>query len=288
MREDLESWLSRAGHTHDPQALAALMQGLFENEIIEQKRLVSVLMARSDCTPPSPSSNRLPSNASALMMSRPSSATSADLTRMNDQLQALGKRHRLAVRSILAVLALLSGFAGGVGYLLAARLNARALPSVPRAAAPPAPVGRAASPARPALLGQAPVERIPEPPRPITAVNGSAKPRLPTARAALQKASPVATASAATAPAATAPAATAATAAKPDTPVGYGYLTIDTSPWSIVSLAGKPLGQTPLLNLKLPAGSQVLSLRNPEQGIVTSYSVQIENGKSIVRRIGIE
>jgi serine/threonine-protein kinase len=283
MREDLESWLSRAGHARDPRALATLMKGLFESEIIEQERLVSVLMARSDCTPPAPSSNRSLSNASQLMMSRPSSATSADLTRMNDQLEALGKRHRLAVRSILAVLALLSGFAGGVGYLLAARLNARALPSVPRAPAPPAPTGRAASPARAALLGQAAIERIPEPRRPISPVNISAKPRLPTARAVLQKMSPVASASAAPATAAA-----QAQAAKADTPVGYGYLTIDTSPWSMVSLAGKPLGQTPLLNVKLPAGSQVLSLRNPEQGIVTSYSVQIEDGKSIVRRVGIE
>lgn len=68
----------------------------------------------------------------------------------------------------------------------------------------------------------------------------------------------------------------------------FGYLTLDTSPWSQVSVGGRALGQTPLVNVKLPAGSQVLSLRNPELGIETSYPVTIENGKTTVRRIGIE
>jgi hypothetical protein len=38
----------------------------------------------------------------------------------------------------------------------------------------------------------------------------------------------------------------------------------------------------------LPSGSQILSLKNAEQGIETSYAVSIEAGKTTVRRIGIE
>ena len=75
--------------------------------------------------------------------------------------------------------------------------------------------------------------------------------------------------------------------AKPDA-ASVGFLTFDTNPWSQVSLGGRPLGQTPLVSVKLPTGSQLLSLRNPELGIETSYAVQIDAGKTTVRRIGIE
>jgi serine/threonine-protein kinase len=71
-------------------------------------------------------------------------------------------------------------------------------------------------------------------------------------------------------------------------PGSFGFLTIDTSPWSQVSVGGKLLGQTPLVNVKLPAGNQVLTLHNSDQGIDTSYTVSIESGKTTVRRIGIE
>jgi serine/threonine-protein kinase len=75
---------------------------------------------------------------------------------------------------------------------------------------------------------------------------------------------------------------------KPEPQVSFGQLTLDTSPWSVVSVGGKMLGQTPLVGVKLPAGTQMLSLKNPEQGIETSYPVLIEAGKTTVRRIGIE
>ena len=74
----------------------------------------------------------------------------------------------------------------------------------------------------------------------------------------------------------------------PSSAPSFGFLTIDTSPWSLVSVGGKVLGQTPLVGVKLPSGTQVLSLRNPELGIETSYTVTIEAGKTSARRIGIE
>jgi len=85
-----------------------------------------------------------------------------------------------------------------------------------------------------------------------------------------------------------APAASASSVAKAEPSPSFGFLTIDTSPWSQVSVGGRVLGQTPLIGVKLPSGNQVLSLKNPEQGIETSYPVTIENGKTTVRRIGIE
>ena len=80
----------------------------------------------------------------------------------------------------------------------------------------------------------------------------------------------------------------APSASKPSATASFGFLTIDTSPWSTVSVGGRVLGQTPLIGVKLPSGSQVLLLKNPEQGIEASYPITIESGRTTVRRIGIE
>lgn len=67
-----------------------------------------------------------------------------------------------------------------------------------------------------------------------------------------------------------------------------GYLTLDTTPWSLVSLGGVVLGQTPLVKAELPAGQHVLSLSNPELGISSSVVVDVVAGVTMVRRIGLE
>ena len=79
-----------------------------------------------------------------------------------------------------------------------------------------------------------------------------------------------------------------APSAAPEAPAETGFLTVDTTPWSLVSENGKPLGQTPLVHLELPSGTHVLVLKNPELGIETSYTVTIKPGKTLVKRIGIE
>ena len=280
MRSDLEQWLARAGFSRDPRAIAALMKQLFASEIIEQQRLVSVLMARSDCTPPAPASNRAPSSTSALILNSPSTATSADLTRMNAEMTQLGLRHRRAFRSVLALLALFAAFAFGVGYFALTRLKdlrpiatAASLSPAPTPAPAPVPVldsrslttaTAAAAPEAPAAL-PALSQNLPKPAHP--ALN----------RVALKE--PLLVPSNVTPP---------TSAPKPEPAPSFGFLTIDTNPWSMVSVAGHTLGQTPLMNVKLPVGSQVLTLKNPEQGIETSYPVTIESGKTTVRRIGIE
>jgi serine/threonine-protein kinase len=76
--------------------------------------------------------------------------------------------------------------------------------------------------------------------------------------------------------------------AAPEISAGTGFLTVDTSPWSLVSEGGKALGQTPLVHVELPVGVHVLVLKNPELGIETSYTVTIQPGKTLVKRIGIE
>ena len=67
-----------------------------------------------------------------------------------------------------------------------------------------------------------------------------------------------------------------------------GYLTLDSSPWSVVSVNGRVLGTTPLVRVALPAGDVLLSLSNPDTGARASYSVRIESGKTVSRRLGLE
>jgi eukaryotic-like serine/threonine-protein kinase len=65
-----------------------------------------------------------------------------------------------------------------------------------------------------------------------------------------------------------------------------GLLTLDSSPWSQVYLAGRLLGSTPLVRVALPAGRHVLTLKNPELGSSTTYVVVIQSDKALSRFVG--
>jgi hypothetical protein len=251
--------------------------------------LVSVLMARSDCTPPSPSSSRTPapSSTSALIVTAPTqSLTSADLTNVNDRVDELNQRHKRAYRSLFALLALFAGFAFGIAYFVVWKLNpaspgAAAAPLASAATAAPLPIELApnAAPASQSLEAAA---------TPAAASAGSVKRALASQHAATRAVTASSQPAAAAEPVAP-PVATQVVEASPSAPSpSFGFLTIDTSPWSLVSVGGKVLGQTPLVGVKLPSGTQVLSLKNHELGIETTYSVTIEAGKTSARRIGIE
>ena len=70
--------------------------------------------------------------------------------------------------------------------------------------------------------------------------------------------------------------------------VEFGFLTIDTTPWSYVTVDGTPLGQTPIVRAKLTAGPHTLTLVNGERGISTTYQVRIDAGKTSVKRLGLD
>jgi eukaryotic-like serine/threonine-protein kinase len=65
-----------------------------------------------------------------------------------------------------------------------------------------------------------------------------------------------------------------------------GLLTLDSSPWSQVYLAGRLLGSTPLVRVALPPGRHVLTLKNPELGSSTTYVVVIQSDKALSRFVG--
>jgi serine/threonine-protein kinase len=85
-----------------------------------------------------------------------------------------------------------------------------------------------------------------------------------------------------------APSPTPPTEPPPPAPTEFGFLTLDTNPWSIVSVGGRRLGNTPLVRARLPAGTHVLELTNPELDLRTTYTVVIEPNQTFSRRIGIE
>jgi serine/threonine-protein kinase len=66
---------------------------------------------------------------------------------------------------------------------------------------------------------------------------------------------------------------------------GTGRLTLVTEPWSQVSLGGKQLGTTPLVNVALPAGRHTLTLRNPNNGQQKTLVIEIAPGQTLQRRV---
>ncbi|MEW5739847.1 MAG: serine/threonine-protein kinase [Myxococcota bacterium] len=67
-----------------------------------------------------------------------------------------------------------------------------------------------------------------------------------------------------------------------------GTLKIDTVPWTTVYVGGKKLGDTPILNAKLPAGKHVLRLVNPEAGVEQSIEVEIVANAETVKKLRLK
>jgi hypothetical protein len=64
-----------------------------------------------------------------------------------------------------------------------------------------------------------------------------------------------------------------------------GYLTLDTSIPVSVTVGTRALGETPLRQVELTAGSHVLELRNAKLGIAASVVVNIPSGQTAQRHI---
>ncbi len=85
-----------------------------------------------------------------------------------------------------------------------------------------------------------------------------------------------------------APAGAAPESAVPAKPqaAATGMLNLAAAPWANVSLNGRSLGVTPLLNVRLPVGVHQLSLTSPELGRSTTVVVEISADKPVSRFVG--
>ena len=64
-----------------------------------------------------------------------------------------------------------------------------------------------------------------------------------------------------------------------------GKLTLKTTPWSMVFLGKKKLGDTPLLSVPLPAGKHTLRLVNPDTNAENSIEVEIKANETTVKKL---
>ncbi|MBK7861971.1 MAG: serine/threonine protein kinase [Archangiaceae bacterium] len=71
----------------------------------------------------------------------------------------------------------------------------------------------------------------------------------------------------------------------PPPPVQLGKLSLQTQPWTTVTCNGKVLGDTPLIDVQLPAGKQLLKLVNEEKNISTSIEVEIKAGQTTKKQL---
>jgi hypothetical protein len=60
----------------------------------------------------------------------------------------------------------------------------------------------------------------------------------------------------------------------------YGRLRIDTEPWSVVYLGKRKLGITPIMGVKLPAGTHKVTAVNKEQGLKKTFKITIRPKKT--------
>jgi outer membrane biosynthesis protein TonB len=75
------------------------------------------------------------------------------------------------------------------------------------------------------------------------------------------------------------------TPSTPSASNGYGYLDFDTRPYTSVFIGHKKLGDTPLLQTKVPAGKLTLTLINDDAGIHESYQITIPKDGHIVKKL---
>lgn len=66
-----------------------------------------------------------------------------------------------------------------------------------------------------------------------------------------------------------------------------GKLSLETEPWTRVFFGERVLGETPLLEVPLPAGRQRLRLVNLEEGIDTFIEVDVVSDSTVVKRLSL-
>ncbi|MDF1564495.1 MAG: protein kinase [Deltaproteobacteria bacterium] len=66
----------------------------------------------------------------------------------------------------------------------------------------------------------------------------------------------------------------------PPPAVGDGYVTVNTKPWTKVSVNGTPWGTTPLFKRKLPAGKHTMRFVNEGEGIDVTRRIDVRAGQN--------
>ncbi len=280
MLMDLERYLGRANPRPEAAAISRLMHVHFAEEIVLQQQLVTDLILLHQAQ--SPSSCPPPSSRTDTILSR-DGELSLDGTETQALLRQLRQRNRVALSLLLSVVMILlvvcawfwrSSLGADHAQVAVAEAKPAASPAVSATAAV---IAGSMQPTPPAAIQPATA-----PPIPIAVAE---PPSTSTIRA---KTAPVKIARATAVARVPSEAPSAASADNQVATAEYGYLTIDTTPWSNVSWKGKSLGQTPLIKAKLPSGTHTFMLRNADLGIEMQYTVTIVADQTVVKRIGLK
>lgn len=294
LKEALEGWLEAQGRGFTA-ALAAFMNDTFGPERDEQQSFVRELLAQR----PSPTSSGTMPRLNPPALGQRTQLHGAELlelaqhrTQTNQLMLVLERKNRLATWILAGLLALVIGLLTGVAVVVlrppaSERADSGQAAKNPRAIAAVTPSAAAAAvePSSTSVGMAAPIDS--DAPAPLAASLTSR------ARSEARAAPALATRATRAEPArgpllrSVERAAQALPSAEAK-PGEHGFLTLDTSPWSLVSVGGHVLGSTPLVRFPLPPGDVVLSLSNPDTGAHTTYAVRIEAGKTLSRRIGLE
>jgi serine/threonine-protein kinase len=289
MAHALRSWGERHG-APIAAPLRDLLAELFGREITEQRiRMRSLAAGGTDAAP-------ISSSVPALTRRIGDAETNIEthVSTISDFVDKLQRDQRSAFRWMFLLVGFLVAVILVLGVAFATRGSdplanapapraAAALPIAARQAAAPRDVPRASVPldeqSAPVAAALAPVVEAAAPSRD----EPHARPSGPRQKPALRATEPERAPAAPTVAHEPTPA-----PAVPEPSVEYGFLTLDTTPWSTVTVDGKVLGQTPIVRAKLPAGRHSLLLVNGERNLSTSYQVTIEAGKTSSRRLGLD
>ena len=274
MTQDIERYLARSATQLDQPALANLMGQLFHDEITTQRRQLYELLENGESFSMPKAAGAGGSSASSIALL---TTSVQEPSLVNRALDHVTRHQKLVIRTLLGAFMALVGVAALVVYLLMMRLA-----QVPGRAQEPAPAAALERRARQAASVLPRAESTPVPSTAALAVVAPTMTVLPTQRSRRMAPPPAPPSKANPVDERSKP-----TDAHP-APIEYGFLSLDTTPWSQVSANGRLLGQTPLVGVKLPTGTHVLTLRNPDLEIETRYSVTIESGKTLARRIGLQ
>jgi eukaryotic-like serine/threonine-protein kinase len=300
MRDDLETWL-RSREITPGASLSQLMQRLFSREMREQRQQIqALLLAQPD--PPAESGSTLVAPLLGASATLSGSLRGTQVSSVTDLMTELSRQRRATTRLLAGLVGLVAlALAFGVYLALVLRpAQTEAAATTSRTALAIKQASAASAPA-PQERTTEPQERTTEPQERTTEPAAVKLAELPA-----QWAAAASHGTKSTAPHPAAPATMAAAKASKDAPspgvetapspattppsaiAETGLLNLDTTPWSIVSLNGRVLGQTPIVGASLPVGTHSLVLSNPEQSIRATYQVTIGAGKTTARRIGLD
>ncbi|MGF1466550.1 MAG: protein kinase [Sandaracinaceae bacterium] len=297
-KEELDEWMASTSRGSSRTSLSTFMKELFADTIEEQRRLIRECVAHVEASRVAMLSGEASGESDSTRVERKEVTSTGMTPGLPPVVSSQEDPHRLRRRGLITVGVIAAVILLAVVAALVLPLGRDDLPELesgvppadgtpaireiedplpPRPPEPPA--------AEPAVAAGDPDEAAVPPEAPPPEAHPAAP---PPARVPARRAPGHPLPARRDRPAGEAPPGESAQQGGSATNVATGRLSLDTRPWSVVYLAGRRLGHTPLLGVEVPAGTHELHLVNEEQGIDTTYRVTVPPGQTASSRIMLE